>query len=482
MEYTTRKQSNILIFTPLEDLTFHQNESFGNLLHQLVHDNNSDVIVDLSHVNLLDGTVAGHFVAAKRECDLKRRHFGVANVSEPVGNVLHSGGTDHQVRVYRSTEEAIADLADRSHGSRKRRLVMNIKCGHDDCVYFTYGKQPGFVVPACEYPFQDDITNGPTCKCYKPDWQQLQENVSLSTPSPFRNKKKRSLYEVRNKAAEEFTEEDSSDEFMPEEEIPESSSFAEGPTLEDVEQGAARVQDPNLKPKIAVAVNRTEPTSLMTTTTLSPETNTAPMDDPFSESNFPSAVETDAPTHADEVTPPPVEETVESETQTHILPTPSPAPVFDAPTPVVKKESSQSVTPEVVVKQYVEAWNQGDFEKEYQLLSSRNRAFSEVDYVRRRQSLRSIQMEKFNGRTTHQEVARVDSSAIDGIHATVEITRVDRTPLGSKCYGQYFHLILEEGFWKIQRSEDGETRNNPIKPKKGRVMKAGDFLGKSRKT
>ena len=41
-------------------------------------------------------------------------------------------------------------------------------------------------------------------------------------------------------------------------------------------------------------------------------------------------------------------------------------------------------------------------------------------------------------------------------------------------------LILEDGFWKIQRSEDGEIRKNPIKPQKGRVMKAGDFQGKSK--
>jgi hypothetical protein len=62
----------------------------------------------------------------------------------------------------------------------------------------------------------------------------------------------------------------------------------------------------------------------------------------------------------------------------------------------------------------------------------------------------------------------------------VEITRIDRTPGGAKCFGQHFHMILEEGFWKIQRSEDGETRKNPVKPQKGRVMKAGDFLGKSK--
>ncbi|MCA9418491.1 MAG: hypothetical protein KC917_19605, partial [Candidatus Omnitrophica bacterium] len=58
--------------------------------------------------------------------------------------------------------------------------------------------------------------------------------------------------------------------------------------------------------------------------------------------------------------------------------------------------------------------------------------------------------------------------------------QVDRTPAGANCYGQHYHLVLEEGFWKIQRSEDGEPRKNPIKPQKGRVMKASDFLGRTK--
>ena len=193
MEHATKRHGNILILSLLEDLTFHQNDDFGTLLHKVVHDNNADIIVDMTQVSMVDSMIAGHFVAAKRECDLNRRQFGLANVSDLARNILHHGGADHQVHIYRSIEEAIADLSDRSHGTRKRRLVMNIKCGHQDCFYFTYGKQPGMVVPACEYPYQDDITNGPTCKCYKPDWQQIQESVSLSAPSPFRQNAKKQV-------------------------------------------------------------------------------------------------------------------------------------------------------------------------------------------------------------------------------------------------------------------------------------------------
>jgi len=494
MEYTTKRHGNILILSIYGDLSFQQNDEFGAILHKCVHDNNADIIVDMTQVNLIDSMVAGHFVAAKRECDLNRRQFGLANVSKVVRSILHSGGADHQVHIYRSIEEAIADLSDRSHGTRKRRLVMNIKCGHQDCIYYTFGKQPGLIVPACEYPYQDDITNGPTCKCYKPDWQQIQETVSLNTPSPFRNSKKKSLYDVRNKAAMEAAREGAT----PEEDDPEyrmtpTSLMVEPPHAKEPHV-AARLNDPNLKPKIATAIERRrpEPSAAEESPT---QTESLPSDDPFEEEFFPSTVRTPVepappPPPVKAPQPPPTQQArtdpvIESgpvpREPTPFPPTPHQAPETKAhEEPKPKEEPKIAETPEVVVRKYVEAWNHGEFGREYHYLAARNRAFNEADYVSRRQSLRTAQMQRHGGKITRQEVARVDSCAIDGMHSTVEITRVDRTPLGAMCYCQHFHLVLEDGFWKIQRSEDGELRKNPTKPQKGRVMKAGDFLGKSK--
>ncbi|MCA9427335.1 MAG: STAS domain-containing protein [Candidatus Omnitrophica bacterium] len=467
MEHTTKRRGNILILSLLEDLTFHKNDELGSLLHRTLRDNNVDLIVDMTQVQHVDSTLSGHFVAARRECELKRRQFGLANVPDIALKVLHTGGADHQIHVYGSTEEAIADISDRSHGTQKRRLVMDIKCGHDDCVYFTYGKGGGMIHTACEYPYQDDITNGPTCKCYKPDWQQIQENLPIG-PSPFRNAKKKSLYEVRDKVAQQETQKKSRESQA----VAEVDAVNPGETYqpeEEFEAVAARLEDPNLVPKIAKAVDRrsNRETNASEVEAMTPSLLS---DDPFAVDNFPSSTEPRPEPKADIPTPeePPV---------AVVPPAPPKAPVPEPP-PQPKREPAD--TPDQVVRKFVQAWNEGDFQKEYQSLSARNRAFSESDYVARRQSLRADQKKKFGGKTSVQEVARVDSCAIEGIHATVEITRVDRTPAGANCYGQHYHLVLEEGFWKIQRSEDGEPRKNPIKPQKGRVMKASDFLGRTK--
>lgn len=465
MQFETKRQGNILILTLLEDLTFQKNEEFGALIHDIVRDSHADIVVDMTAVSRIDSIVAGHFVAAKRECDLKRRHFGLANVPDGVQHILHSGMGTHQLHVYDSVPEAIADLSDRSHGTQKRRLVLDIKCGNNDCVYYTYGKQPGFVVPACEYPYQDDITNGPTCKCYKPDWQQIQESLPMTGPSPFRTAKKKSLYEVRDKAAQSMTDGTETLIGIPSgfESEERANAAASGEASES--SGAARLNHPDLVPKIATAVDRNR-SSVDSSTEWETIEEPFMADDPFAVDNFPSSK-----------TPPQPASTPKMPDPVHREPprAPEPPPVQAPPAPKPPAD-----TPDQVVKNYVHAWNEGNFLKEYQCLASRNRAFSEADYVSRRQALRSSQGQRHGGKATLQEVARVDSCAIDGIHATVEITRVDRTPSGTVCYGQHYHLILEDGIWRIQKSEDGEMRKNPTKPQKGRVMKAGDFLGKSK--
>lgn len=502
MEHQLSDHGMVTILRLKGDLTFQEIEQLGNLLHQTVQETNGEIVVDLANVGYADSSVTGQFVAAKREAEVKRKQLVLSNLSPTVKKVLHTGHADYQVSLYDTTEEAIADLAERARGGEARKVVRNIRCGHEDCVFYTYAKTDFTVVPACEYPYPEEITNGPNCRCYRVNWKDL-GGLTPDEASPFRKgKKKDSPYQIRD-------------------------TFRETPPPQPKVVEADYELEPGFNheetPEVTLSQDRTvdfeaprksrNPTPSPTSTSSSDWSFDSPssgeeivLDDPFADTNFPSTTQgtASAPPIKKEPTPPPppkvvkaksppppparvepieplepvVADDVPDEPEPPIpIPEPKPQPA-PAPSAAVRVEP-EPLTPMEVVRNFVEAWNDGNFAAEYDLLSSQSKAFDKEDYCSRRRALRNIQFEKY-GRATKQAIAEEDGHSIQQNVASVEITRLDRTPKGARCYAQYYKLLNEEGHWKIQHVRDGEARKNPTTPPKDRKLNASQFFGKSK--
>jgi hypothetical protein len=192
-----------------------------------------------------------------------------------------------------------------------------------------------------------------------------------------------------------------------------------------------------------------------------------PAPDPFTDDNFPSALQ---PETLPKATPAQDSAVVHPEPQTH----PTHAVHGSKPAPEPRNQ-----TPEDTVRNYVESWNEGRFAAEYRTLSRTSRVLPLEEYCQRRRSLQAAQIQT-QGKATRQEIGKFDSVSMDGEHAHVEITRLDRSPSGTHCFAEHFTLIQEDGEWRIMSLRQGEERRNPVTPPKGRVMKADDFAGKEK--
>jgi len=172
MRYHTQDHGYTSILFLKDDLTFHDIQELGTILYNAVRAANGALIVDMSGVGAMDITITGQFVAAHREARSQRREFVLANVQPPVLNTLVAGQVTNLVTVYDTTQTAIADLEEKAQGGIPRKFVPDIKCGHDDCVYYTYARYQDRITQACQYPFPEEIINGPTCRCYRMNWNQ----------------------------------------------------------------------------------------------------------------------------------------------------------------------------------------------------------------------------------------------------------------------------------------------------------------------
>jgi len=455
MEYNVEDHGLTHVVYLSGDLTFADIEEISTVLHEVIRQTSSDIIVDMSKVGHVDSNVTGQFLAAHREAKSHHRDLVLSCPSPSTRETFHSSHTDNLVKSYESTEEAIAELAEKSRGGEKRKVVPNIKCGHSDCVFYTYTKVVGQVVPACQYTYPDEITNGPGCRCYRVNWKQWNATAGgEAVASPFKGGQKKSPYEIRSPAALEDSSPDameSSDDPFAEANFPSSQSG----------EGTGQAALPPVEEEIVVP-RISDPRERLPGEPMPPPSKSPPMN----------------------AVPPPVEET--SAPEPPIAP---PAPPTEAPPPAAEAppvplpppvpEEPEFLEPEDVIRQYLEGWNEGRFAVEYKHLSKENRTLPVEDYCERRRAVKATQITT-HGKSTVQEVAHVDSTRINGDNAGVEITRLDRTPHGTRCYAQQYTLKKEEGFWRIRMVEDGEERRNPTVPPKGRKMNAGNFASKER--
>jgi hypothetical protein len=336
-------------------------------------------------------------------------------------------------------------------------------------VFYTYAKVGGGVTPACEYSYPEEIINGPNCPCYRVNWKQYQASAGVEAQTPLpRRSKQVSVYSARDR----YPREDSSEMDLPARLTPAEAGVAEEEeSVEEVEASlpqSDREMYETVNPdydSVTLRAGMADETRLAFSPPEIDEIEMEEVTDPFADDNFPSS---------QEILPP--------EPYQVAQPTPSKPmhfPAADAPPPPAPAPQPVPLKPEEVVKKFVEAWNGGRFDWEFECLSSQNRGLSSDEYFSRRRLLKNAQVEKY-GRATHQTVHSVDSSSIQDDHATLLITRLDRTPRGARCYEQMFHLKKEKQEWKVIRVEDGEEKKNPTVPPKGRTMKAGDFLGRAK--
>lgn len=460
MRYHIQEYGHSSVLFLKDDLTFHDIQDLGALLYKEVRETNGALIVDMRNVPSMDITITGQFVAAHREAKSLRREFVVANVCPSVLNTLIAGQVNNLVQIYPTTQEAIADIEERARGGVARKFIPEIKCGHDDCVYFTYARYREQITQACQYPFPDEVINDPTCRCYRMNWNQ-RKNDAQNVEVPLQMGKKKSLYEIRDKAARENNPTEEADGKKPQ-------AQEETPTPQPQPVVPPRVvRGSNNHPVEARPHHSPQIHTPSHAAPATPHASIAPIasPDPFADDNFPhtqvpASIPRPAPAHGYDV--------ARTEAETHAIHGDHPGRTGTEP---------RNQTPEETVRHYVESWNDGRFAAEYRSLSKKSRVLPLEEYCQRRRSLQATQIQS-QGKSTRQEIGKFDSVSIDGEHAHVEITRIDRGATGTHCYAEHFTLIHEDGEWRIKSLRQGEERRNPITPPRGRVMKADDFLGR----
>lgn len=439
MRYHTQDHGYTSILFLKDDLTFHDIQELGTILYNAVRAANGALIVDMSGVGAMDITITGQFVAAHREARSQRREFVLANVQPPVLNTLVAGQVTNLVTVYDTTQTAIADLEEKAQGGIPRKFVPDIKCGHDDCVYYTYARYQDRITQACQYPFPEEIINGPTCRCYRMNWNQ-KKNDAQSIELPSLNAKKKSLYEFRDQVAQETKAVEQAHDAKP----------------EGVHTRENQITEP--APVKQLVEKKKEPPL--------PATPDLPSD-PFADDNFPSSQ------HPVKVATSPPANHVSS----HVVkPTAAPPPALPPVVPPIER-IEKNLTPEDTIRHFIEGWNEGRFSMEFRVLSRSSRMLSLEEYCQRRRTLQAQQVQTY-GKITRQEIGKFETVKVSGDRAEVEITRVDHTPQGIHRYAQYFNLALEDGEWRIISSRQGEERRNSTQPQRARVTRADDFVGR----
>ncbi|MDI6783799.1 MAG: response regulator [bacterium] len=117
------------------------------------------------------------------------------------------------------------------------------------------------------------------------------------------------------------------------------------------------------------------------------------------------------------------------------------------PLPESGKRVERAVTPEDVVKTFIESWNSQAFDKEYLCLS--NRLHGNLDlvaYVQRRKSY--YQESKAMG-SLRQELRQVISVSGDQHDTKVTIIRADIRAGREQQFREVYTLALQEGKWQI---------------------------------
>jgi DNA-binding response OmpR family regulator len=113
----------------------------------------------------------------------------------------------------------------------------------------------------------------------------------------------------------------------------------------------------------------------------------------------------------------------------------------------IAKRAKKNVTPEDVVKTFIESWNSQAFEKEYLCLSNRLHGNLElVSYVQRR---KSYYQESAAAGSLRQELRQVISVSGDQNDTKVTIIRSDIRAGKEQQFREVYTLALQEGKWKI---------------------------------
>ncbi|MCX7918572.1 MAG: response regulator [bacterium] len=117
------------------------------------------------------------------------------------------------------------------------------------------------------------------------------------------------------------------------------------------------------------------------------------------------------------------------------------------PQPESAKRIAKTVTPEDVVRTFIESWNTQSFDKEYLCLSDRLHGNVDlVDYVARR---KSYYQETMASGTLRQELRQIISVTGDPKETKVTVIRADIRSGKEQQFREVYTLALLGGTWKI---------------------------------
>lgn len=110
MEHTIHEADGITVLAPHGPIDVGHALDLRNLIAGTVESPGARLLVDLTHVTLIDSSGVGIFVTAHRNAESSGALFALANPVGPVGRVFEMTRTNKLLRIYPSVEEGLAAL------------------------------------------------------------------------------------------------------------------------------------------------------------------------------------------------------------------------------------------------------------------------------------------------------------------------------------------------------------------------------------
>ena len=110
MEHEVREHDGITVLAPHGPIDVGHALDLRNLIAGSVEVAGARLLVDLTHVTLIDSSGVGIFVTAHRQAEAVGAQFALANPVGPVGRVFEMTRTNKLLRIYASLDEGLAAL------------------------------------------------------------------------------------------------------------------------------------------------------------------------------------------------------------------------------------------------------------------------------------------------------------------------------------------------------------------------------------
>jgi anti-anti-sigma factor len=110
MEHELHDEDGITVLAPRGPIDVGHALDLRNLIAGTIESPGARLLVDLTHVTLIDSSGVGIFVTAHRNAEGTGAEFALANPVGPVGRVFEMTRTNKLLRIYPSLQEGLAAL------------------------------------------------------------------------------------------------------------------------------------------------------------------------------------------------------------------------------------------------------------------------------------------------------------------------------------------------------------------------------------